>query len=230
MKKSTVSKSILALACLASLGLSAQAQTAPAEPESTLSFNVGAVSDYRFRGIEQTAGQPSVQGGVDYAHASGFYAGAWASTIQWIKDGGGDSDVEIDTYLGYKTDTVFAVEAAYFNFGRYKGVAGSDFLDYDTKGLVVALVMRGAVVPQLPQLRLVGRFGMSMLDTHANGRFGAQTLGRTDHSNKPYFGVGLEYEVMPQLKVTAAADFTKANYYGETASLRLLSLGAQYDF
>ena len=133
-------------------------------------------------------------------------------------------------YLGYKTDTVFAVEAAYFNFGRYKGVAGSDFLDYDTKGLVVALVMRGAVVPQLPQLRLVGRFGMSMLDTHANGRSGSQILARTDHSNKPYFGVGLEYEVMPQLKVTAAADFTKANYYGETASLRLLSLGAQYDF
>ena len=54
MKKSTVSKSILALACLASLGLSAQAQTAPAEPESTLAFNAGVVSEYRYRGLAQT--------------------------------------------------------------------------------------------------------------------------------------------------------------------------------
>ena len=51
MKKITVSKSILALACLASLGLSAQAQTAPAEPESTLAFNAGVVSEYRYREI-----------------------------------------------------------------------------------------------------------------------------------------------------------------------------------
>ena len=133
-------------------------------------------------------------------------------------------------YLGYKTDTVFAVEAAYFNLGRYKAGEGSDLVDYDTKGLVVALVMRGAVVPQLPQLRLVGRFGMSMLDTKTHARVGVTNLGRTDHSNKPYFGVGLEYEVMPQLTLTAAADFTKANFYGDTASMRLLSLGAQYDF
>ena len=33
---------------------SAMAQTAPAAPESTLSFNVGAVSDYRYRGISQS--------------------------------------------------------------------------------------------------------------------------------------------------------------------------------
>jgi hypothetical protein len=43
------------------------------------------VTDYRYRGISQTKLKPAVQGGVDYA-AGGFYVGAWASTIKWIKD------------------------------------------------------------------------------------------------------------------------------------------------
>ena len=53
MKKITLSKHLLALACLSTLGVSAQAQTAPAEPESTLAFNAGVVSEYRYRGISQ---------------------------------------------------------------------------------------------------------------------------------------------------------------------------------
>ena len=78
------------------------APAAPAEPESTLGFNVGAVTEYRYRGISQSRLQPALQGGVDYAHKSGFYVGAWASTIKWIKDAGGDGPVELDLYGGYK--------------------------------------------------------------------------------------------------------------------------------
>ena len=70
--------------------------------ESSLSYNVGVVSDYRYRGISQTRLQPALQGGIDYADKSGFYVGAWGSTIKWIKDSGGDAPVEIDLYGGYK--------------------------------------------------------------------------------------------------------------------------------
>jgi uncharacterized protein (TIGR02001 family) len=56
---------------------------------------------YRYRGISQTRLKPALQGGVDYT-AGSFYVGAWVSTIQWIKDGGGKADVEIDIYGGYK--------------------------------------------------------------------------------------------------------------------------------
>lgn len=73
----------------------------PTAANAQLAFNVGAVTDYRYRGISQTRLKPAIQGGVDYS-AGGFYVGAWASTIKWIKDGGGDSDVEIDVYGGYK--------------------------------------------------------------------------------------------------------------------------------
>lgn len=100
MKKILV-PSLIALA-VGALTSVAQAQTAPAEPESSLSFNVGAVSDYRYRGISQSRLQSALQGGVDYADKSGFYVGTWGSTIKWIKDAGGDANVELDVYGGYK--------------------------------------------------------------------------------------------------------------------------------
>jgi hypothetical protein len=79
-----------------------QAQPAAPAPDYTLSFNVGAVTDYRYRGISQSRLKPALQGGVDFAHSSGFYIGTWGSTVKWIKDAGGDSNVEIDVYGGYK--------------------------------------------------------------------------------------------------------------------------------
>lgn len=98
MKKILV-PSLIALALGSVSGL-AQAQAAA--PESSLSFNVGGVSDYRYRGISQSRLKPAVQGGIDYADKSGFYVGAWASSIKWIKDAGGDASMELDLYGGYK--------------------------------------------------------------------------------------------------------------------------------
>jgi len=89
---------------VAALALSgaAFAQTKAPEPDYTLSFNVGAITDYRYRGISQSRLNPALQGGIDFAHKSGFYLGTWGSTIKWIKDAGGDANVEIDVYGGYK--------------------------------------------------------------------------------------------------------------------------------
>lgn len=97
-----------AASILATLALSgaafAQAQTAAPEPDYSLSYNVGVVSDYRYRGISQAAKRPALQGGVDLAHKSGFYIGTWASTIRWIEDSGPgvDGPLEVDLYGGYK--------------------------------------------------------------------------------------------------------------------------------
>jgi len=96
---------LVALTWGAAAGAMAQtaAPAAPAEPESTLAYNVGAVSDYRYRGISQTRKQATLQGGFDYNDKSGFYVGTWASGIKWIQDAGAkDGTVEIDLYGGYK--------------------------------------------------------------------------------------------------------------------------------
>ncbi len=80
------------------------AQTKAPEPDYTLSYNVGAVNDYRFRAIAQTSTNPALQAGIDYAHKSGFYLGTWTSNISWIKEyaGATDGSLELDLYGGYK--------------------------------------------------------------------------------------------------------------------------------
>jgi len=84
-----------------SLATVVAATALPGAAYADLAFNVGAVSDYRYRGISQTRLKPAVQGGIDYS-IGGFYVGTWASTIKWIKDAGGDAPGEYDFYGGYK--------------------------------------------------------------------------------------------------------------------------------
>lgn len=73
---------------------------APAEPVPpyTLSFNLGLYSNYMFRGVALSDG-PAVQGGIDYAHSSGLYAGTWFSTIDPQASAGNHQ--EVDLYGGY---------------------------------------------------------------------------------------------------------------------------------
>jgi uncharacterized protein (TIGR02001 family) len=73
------------VAVLATLGGPSIALADDAPAASPITYNIGAVSDYRYRGISQTKMKPALQGGVDYA-AGPFYAGTWLSTIGWVKD------------------------------------------------------------------------------------------------------------------------------------------------
>lgn len=100
-------KTIGAAFALSGLGL-ASAQTAapvaaaPAEtPSYTLTGNLAAVSDYRFRGISQSYRLPAIQGGFDYTHASGLYLGNWNSSVSGNSYNNGAS-LETDLYGGYR--------------------------------------------------------------------------------------------------------------------------------
>lgn len=75
-----------------------------AESPHTISANIGVFSQYVFRGLAQTNEDPALQGGFDYAHASGFYAGTWLSNISWFTDtnAGNSASLEWDGYLGFK--------------------------------------------------------------------------------------------------------------------------------
>ena len=92
----------LASAALASSAAFAQA---PASPH-TVTANVSLGSEYIFRGISQTAGKPTLQGGFDYAHSSGVYLGTWGSNVSWLEDFGAynRSSLEWDFYGGYKAN------------------------------------------------------------------------------------------------------------------------------
>ena len=74
----------------------------PAQPSPiTVSGSAGIVSDYRFRGVSQSDRQLAVQGGITVSHASGPYAGVWASNLAgWGTFGG--ANMELDLLAGYK--------------------------------------------------------------------------------------------------------------------------------
>jgi uncharacterized protein (TIGR02001 family) len=93
-------KSVLFIAVTAALTvpLLAAGQTPGPSP---ITGNMTIASDYRFRGISQTYKGPAIQGGVDYAHASGFYVGNWNSNVSSTLFAGG-SGIEMDFYAGYK--------------------------------------------------------------------------------------------------------------------------------
>ena len=88
---------------LASLGTVSTARAEDAKPDNEVSFNAAVTTDYRYRGVSQSRLKPALQGGADYVNnPTGFYAGTWLSTIHWIKDAGGDGNVEWDIYGGKK--------------------------------------------------------------------------------------------------------------------------------
>jgi len=67
-----------------------------------ISGNVALTTDYVFRGISQTDNQMAIQGGLDWAHESGVYVGAWASNVNSELFGGSvDPQIELDMYVGY---------------------------------------------------------------------------------------------------------------------------------
>lgn len=129
--KKIASPILFALTLGAAAGAMAQT-AAPAEPESTLAFNVGAVSEYRYRGISQSRKSAALQGGVDYNDKSGFYIGTWASSIKWITDAGAkDGNIEIDIYGGYKgTVGDIAYDVGYLRYeyagNSYAKVSGTN--------------------------------------------------------------------------------------------------------
>ncbi len=63
-----------------------------------VSATVNLASDYTFNGVSQTGNDPALQGSLDYAADSGFYAGTWASNVDF--GSGEDTNIEWDAYVG----------------------------------------------------------------------------------------------------------------------------------
>ena len=61
--------------------------------------NIGATSNYVWRGLTQTDDGAAISGGVDYAHDSGFYAGTWASNVDY-----NSARAEVDFYGGFANE------------------------------------------------------------------------------------------------------------------------------
>jgi uncharacterized protein (TIGR02001 family) len=86
------------LAVLALAATPAHADDDVSASDFTVSGFVEQVTDYRYRGVSQTDGDFAIQGQINVAHSSGFYANLWATNLE-------DSDVagttEWDAGIGW---------------------------------------------------------------------------------------------------------------------------------
>lgn len=134
----TLKAKTLNLAAAAALGACGALATAASPvraddaPAFAYTFNIGAASDYRFRGVSQTADSPAVQGGADLSYGIGYF-GLWASNLDFGKNGLGQelANVELDIYGGIKPvlgPVTFDIGVIYYDYPGAKDFAAE--LDY----------------------------------------------------------------------------------------------------
>ena len=86
--------------------------------------NATVTNNYIWRGLTQTSNNPAVQGGIDYAHESGFYVGTWVSNVNY-----GPADIysyENDIYLGFAGGDELAWDVGWLYY-NYDDEARFDF-------------------------------------------------------------------------------------------------------
>ncbi|MFL6659547.1 MAG: TorF family putative porin [Massilia sp.] len=202
MKKLTTKLSLAAALTLALGSFGApQAHAEEAKPDNEVTGNIALTTDYRYRGLSQSRLKPALQGGADYTNnPTGLYAGVWASTIKWIKDVGGDANVEIDLYGGKRGE--FA-----------PGVS------YDVGGLYYAYPSNG-LTPSANTFEVYGQVGYGpgyIKYSHST----TNLFGTTDSKGSGYLDVGANVEMSPgfllnlhvgRQRVAHNSDFSYTDY------------------
>ena len=110
----------------AALTCSQLAQAIELSDSLNLAITPALVSDYRNSGISQTLGAPAAQLDVMLSHASGLYAGAWTSNVEygydWEKDDDYGTRQEVDYYAGYYWQITDDISLdTYYNKYTYPG-------------------------------------------------------------------------------------------------------------
>ena len=116
---------------------SASAQNIPFDLTATATVT----SDYLFRGISQTAGDPAFQASLEAGMENGFFFGVWGSNVDFGPTS--DADYEVDLYVGYANeigDFSYTAKALYY---VYPGT-GSEDLDYVEVGVDLAYTVAWA--------------------------------------------------------------------------------------
>ena len=221
IKKSKIAVAVLGALCAMPV-LAADAVTPshkegihviPETAKYTVTSNVGLISNYAFRGITQTAGAPAIQGGMDYAHASGFYAGLWGSNVSWIADSGtvgtGSVTMELDTYLGYKSS--FATDLGYdVGYVRYNYLGSSNY----TAATGYALADTAEVYAAISYKFLTAKYSYSVLN---------QFLTVANEKGTNYIELNANYPI-PETSYTVLAHVGTQTYTSAAAK----ALGLTY--
>ena len=142
-------------------------------------------SDYVFRGLSQTDGDPALQVSFDYKHPTGFYMGVWGSNVdESISEG----NVELDLYAGFKNEIVenltYDLSIIYYWYPSDSQSPEKDYFEGHV-GLSYAFTK----VPLEPSLSVAFNYSPDFYGEDGN----AYWVGSTLRLTLPYqFGLGFE--------------------------------------
>jgi uncharacterized protein (TIGR02001 family) len=202
--KTYLTLSAIALAAAATLSSgTVLAQAKPATPEFTVTGNFGITSDYRFRGLQQTDGDPAFQGGFDVAHSSGLYVGTWGSNVSsWAAGPGTSTKLEIDLYGGYKTEVagvgVDVGAIAYMYPGSSSGGTNTD----------TGLPNNSNWRANTQEAYLGLAYGIATFKTSYVLSKNYFASAGSDNSGTMYYDLTLAKEIMPKLTASVHAGYT----------------------
>jgi len=98
----------------------------------TIKGNIGATSDYVWRGNTQSKGDASISGGIDVDFGNGFAVGVWTASLGGNQSDEGSANYETDLYGSYSFDVgSIGMEVGYIAY-QYPGEAepAEDFEEY----------------------------------------------------------------------------------------------------
>jgi uncharacterized protein (TIGR02001 family) len=210
MTKTTIQSAIVLVCALSGAAFAQTAAPKAPEPDYTLSYNVGATTDYRYRGISQSRLSPAVFGGVDFAHKNGMYIGAWASTIKWIGDNNTAASsvkgpIELDIYGGYKGE--FNKEVSY-DIGLLQYAYLSNTLSNTGGGGVYGNANTTELYAAATYKQFTAKYSHSV--GRLFGTLGSKNSGYIDLSAN--FDLGNGWSVVPHLGMQRVSDNAKAIY------------------
>ena len=183
-----------------------------ASPHS-VTGNLALTSNYIFRGVSQTFDRPAVQGGFDYAHASGVYLGTWASNVsgntytngslEWDIYGGYNGKINDDLgytvglleyyYPGAKTSTTPS--------NKYNTLEGNVGVSYKTFSLKYSRTFNNY-------------FGVDQNNTPANFNTSASDAANGDSKGSGYWDAGANFELPQKVTLGLHLGHQKVRHYG----------------
>lgn len=110
---------------LSASALCAAMLLASAPSQAELTANASVTSNYLWRGLTQSINEAAIQGGVDYASESGFYAGTWTSNVSYDSDDA--YSYEHDMYFGFAGEASGVSYDVGYLYYNYDENAGFDF-------------------------------------------------------------------------------------------------------
>lgn len=194
-----------------------------ADSPHTLTGNAGIFSQYIFRGNTQTNTGPALQGGADYSHSSGLYAGTWLSNISWLSDS--------PAYTGYSSSSL-----EWDIYGGYKGTIGKSDFGYDVGVLFYVypgsfnVTPKPAGIGKADTQELYGALSWKWIAAKYSYSIGNKTFGLEDSKGTWYLDLTANVPITD--KLTGVLHYGKQKFVGTNTGLGVMndSLGSFEDY